>query len=374
MLEATATELPRLMRCNGSASMAKFDGAIDANHSVRDEGIAAHYLAVQIMQSGLDENSLIGTQAPNGIFITEEMFAHIIDYLDLINGWGPDILFSEMECDTSHQNGSFYSVKGRADNVTLTADNWLMIDDFKYGYRIVEPENNWTLISHAIGFCASRIGQPLPEKFVFTVVQPRAAHNDGPVRQWSIDQTEFMSFWQKLADTLSNLNDELNTGNHCAKCPSLHYCPAATKAGLNAIEVAENAFNENLTNDELSLFMDLLNNAIATAKSKLDAMQELALHRIKSGQVVKNYMPENSLGNTTWKGFVKPDLIKVMTGVDVTSGKMITPNQAKKLGVPPEIVAMLTERPNRGTKLKRSTANEKATKMFANVKGNEHAN
>ena len=97
MFETDATSLTRLINCNGSASMAVFKAAIEnANTIVRDEGIAAHYMSVRL-NHGDDDNSLIGSEAPNGVFMTEEMLYAVGEYLDYINGRNAH--FSEMEFD-----------------------------------------------------------------------------------------------------------------------------------------------------------------------------------------------------------------------------------------------------------------------------------
>jgi len=370
MIDVIATDLPRLIACNGSNSMAVFKPATeDAAAIIRDEGIAAHEMAV-LSHNGTPDEKLIGKQASNGVFMTEDMLDAVSEYLDYINKHEPYIpLMQEMEIDTSHQNGDLYRVNGRADNITHTSDNVLFIDDFKHGYRIVEPLMNWTLISHAIGYVLNNPDQEPPSRFVFSIIQPRAIHRDGPIRTWEVTREQFYIYWSHLIDELSDLKNELNTGDHCKRCPSLVYCNAATQAGYNALEVSDIVFHEELSNEELSKSMDLLSVAIKRSQNKLEALEGLALHKIKNGEVVENYTPENSLGNKTWLGYVNPALIKSLTGVDISSQKMITPAQAIKNNVPKELVEGLTHRPNRGVKLKRITANEKASKMFAKLKG-----
>jgi len=57
-------------------------------------------------------------------------------------------------------------------------------------------------------------------------------------------------------------------------------------------------------------------------------------------------------------------LIKALTGVDVISGKMITPNEAIKKHANETAVKSLTYRPQTGMKLKRIDANKKAQRIF----------
>lgn len=363
MLETIATKLNRIVGCNGSLSMPKFSLGVESDNSgIKDEGIAAHHLACNLNTT--NDVNLIGKQAPNGVFMTEEMLASVAEYIDYIEGRSPYRFFSEMECDASHSLENYFTVNGRADNITHTCDNVLFVDEFKYGYKIVNPEMNWTLLSHAIGYCQNLGNAPMPEQFVFSIIQPRAIHHRGIIRQWIIDANSFMNYWQHLINVLSNPTNEIVTGDHCHRCPSLAFCPSATQAGYNLVEASNISFDENITNSELSELMDLLNSSIKRAKSKLEALEEIAMYKIKRGEVVENYLPETSLGNTSWLNHVTPEMIKMLTGVDVKNGKMITPTQAKKKGISKEIVEMLSHRPNRGVKLTRITADEKARKMF----------
>lgn len=358
MIRTDATNLPRLMNCIGSRLLENLVPNPSGDTTVRDEGNAAHWLAFSVGELGNSFSDLVGTKAPNGIFITDEIGEHVQDYIEYLAT--RSIVFASMECETSFA-GQGFEILGRADNVAHS-ENTLFIDDFKYGWRIAEPENNWTLISHAIGFVI-RSGF-IPEKIVFTIHQPRPMHNLGKTRFWEITYSELLEFYAQICARLGQPSDELTTGSHCAKCPALYPCPAARKAGLNAIEISEMAFNEELNNTDLSNELETLERAQKALTDRLDALKEVAKHRLIKGEIINNYALDRSLGNTTWKKEITPELMKILTGKDCSVAKLATPKQVIARGVPEIAVKSLTYRPETGIKLVRTTADKQARRTL----------
>ena len=116
--------------------------------------------------------------------------------------------------------------------------------------------------------------------------------------------------------------------------------------------------------------LDHLKRASAVLKDLEKAYGELALYRVKQGQIVPNYSTEVGLTNRNWKGHVTPEFVQILTGKDLSKKHLITPAQAEKQGVSKEVVAALTGRDNTGVKLVRVDADAKAKKAFNQLKGN----
>jgi hypothetical protein len=123
-----------------------------------------------------------------------------------------------------------------------------------------------------------------------------------------------------------------------------------------------------MSNDEATAQIMLLERAIEMGKQRLTALNELVEHRIKSGQVIQDWMLEASLGNTRYKPGVNSAVIKALTGIDVRKDTLLTPGQAIKKGVPELVMKTLTERPNTGFKLVHKSASKVAAKMFETPK------
>jgi hypothetical protein len=373
MLSVTATDLPRLLTCNGSRLMGGYTPPVNVDTTVRDEGNAAHWLVETFMKSDeLDLNKFIGVKAYNGIFITDKMVNDVLEYVrHLIN--------AQIEVKTTFDSRSvnateqvpFYEIKGRSDGITHDqSTSTLYVSDLKYGWSIVEPEMNWTLIAHAIGFMANNRELRI-KNYVFTIYQPRSHHPLGRVRSWTIDVYKLRELMDLLDHSLRSLTDTLQTSDFCNNCPFLTVCPAFNKAELNGIEASEQAFVDNIDNATLSFKLDQLKRVTKITEQAYKAYKSEALHRVKKGGIIKNYSVDTDLANTSWKAHATPELVQIMTGKDLTKKQLITPTQAIASGANEDVVASLTERKQKGFKLVRIDANEKASKMFnpTNQKG-----
>lgn len=369
MYVTNADELNRLIRCNGSRLM-----GVDENKSTpiddlmnpsRTEGIAAHWLSTVVFNHEYAECiELVDRKAPNGVYITPEMVEHVDQYLKDIKH--DQFMFQAMEVVTTIKREN-YTINARADHIAFDAQARLWIDDFKYGYGIVEPEMNWTLIAHAIGFV---LGNPgfVPKEIIFRIHQPRPHHPEGKLREWPISYAQLLELYNQLNDTMNNLNSELHTGPYCPKCPGFTNCPAARKNYLNALDAMEEiAFKDDLSNDVLASELELITRAKEIIEHRYDAYKELAVHRLKQGQIIKNFHVEDQLGNTTWIKGLDADFLKALFGQDLSAPKLITPTQAKKK-VPEEYLKPFTYRPITGLKLVRMDADKRAKKLL-NKKG-----
>lgn len=358
MLSLTATELPRFMVCNGYKSLGNIQ-PFDFSTEVTDEGNAVHWLAEQVA-NGINPETLIGQSAMNGLFITDEMVENCQTYFKFISCDS-----AKVEVDTSH-SGNGWEIRGRADCIKCVNDV-LTIADLKYGWRIIEPKMNWTLISHAIGFCKQHKGY-YPNLIVFKIFQPRPYHPQGSMREWQVSYNELMQLHDKLIQTLANPSPTVCSGTQCYKCQSLSQCPAVQIASMNAVDVAELAFDSEISNERLSWMLTNLKRAQEVLKQSYDAYEDLAKHRLSEGNGVKGYSIVPALGQTTWNKNINADFIKAMTGIDIRVEKLMTPAQAKKAGVPEDFVAECTYRPDNGLKLVAVDESKIAEKYFGEKK------
>lgn len=353
MLITNATNLHQEMNCEGSRDMPPSFPAVDFDPVARDEGNAAHWYA---QQYGLvpDLTALIGTKAYNGVIITAEMAEHVETYLTALD-------MGQMEVVTTFGTDR-WKVNARADHIAWNGHT-LTVDDFKYGYRLVEPAENWTLIAHAIGYCLAQ--QIQPDEILLRIHQPRAYHRDGPLREWRLTYTELTQYYSRIDAALSNPSDTLTTGiSWCGTCHALATCPAARAARMNAIDAASITFTDKLPDDALSFELDVIATAKAHLDMQYDALKELATHRIKQGHIIPNYASEPTLTNTQWKPGVTLPMLNLLTKVDCSKPATVTPAEVKRRGGDPTVIAALTHRITTGNKLVRIDANKRAERMF----------
>ena len=361
MLSITATELPRFLACNGFASMG-IQPPVEQDEQMRLEGNSAHWLVQYCLQNNMHPDEMIDRKSPDGIYITPQMVEHVETYYNDLKSSN-----SAVEVNTSIQHTSF-EIRGRADAVILEG-NTLIIPDFKYGWKIVEPDNNWTLMSHAFGWMFQNTNIRIDE-IKLKIYQPRPFHPRGNVREWSITAEEIWKLWNYyLVPRLSKNNGMLNTGSHCYKCPAMSNCPAQQIALMSAFDVSERAYNSIVDNTKLAMLIDESEKAMEIIKQNLKAYEDLALHRIKSGQNVPNYSVQTSKGQRAWLSHITADFLQLVTGIDASKKELKTPKQAENMGVHKDIVESFTVRPTTGVKLVRVDAAKQAEKMFGK-KGN----
>ncbi len=375
MIEVTATDLPRVMHCIGSIFMSA-SLPPDTDRDARDEGNAAHWLSKELFDG---REVRVGDKAYNGYVITETMMDHMQEYVARLD-------CGAMEINTSWSGGTVgdnytaFDVRARADHIMMRnevemvnagygnvaeIDHWhLMVDDLKYGWRVVEPEANWTLIAHAIGYCIAHGVKP--ERITLRIHQPRPYHPLGPVRSWVITYEQLLEYHAQIVARLSNPTADLHTRyDICAKCPAMPTCPAARQAGMNAVDVATLAYDDTLSNNVLAYELEMLTIAEATITNRKTALEELITYRIaKGGEVFEDYALKPRYANTKWKTGFTGKFLSMVTGRDLIKDAVVTPAAAKRLGVPDSILADLTERPMIGAKLERITADKAARRWF----------
>lgn len=332
----------------------------NVDDTVREEGNAVHWVIEQVHKHGKLAISLIGQKAYNGVFITDEMVEHASLFLDDIIGRG------EVECDTSHGDGRTYEVRGRADYICYEPESaTLTVADFKYGWSIVEPEDNWTLISHAIGWVSRNPLMPVHDVRIM-IYQPRPHHHEGKVRTAVINGSQLSGHYAPtLRHTLSNPTDTLTTSEHCRNCAAMVGCPAAQKAAMNSVDVSEAAYSAAPDDAAMGYMLDQIDRAIKVLEQNKKAYTEQAMHRIRAGKIVPGYVVVKDLTNKQWKKGVTPELLEIMTGKNVSKRQLLTPAQSVKAGLDQQIVDALCERHEKGFKLARMDA-EKAVKKLLN--------
>lgn len=358
MLTITADELPRFMACNGSRNIDKVQ-IFEPDNTMRNEGDAAHWLIEQVFKKrfGLDE--LVGRPAFNGVYVTEEMADAVTACLEDIRGKGA------VEVITSYGDGQLYQVNGRADWVAFE-ETTLYVGDFKYGWSIIEPDNNWTLLSHAMGwlFANPTICNSVTH-VTLRIWQPRPHHPSGKkVRSVTYSIRELWNFWNEMMLRFTNPDNMLHTGKHCKDCLGMINCPAYQKAVMNALEVSEKGYVSSLDDRSLALVLDQTERAIKILEQNHKAATELALHRVKAGKIIPGYTVERELTNKQWKSGLTVESAFLMIGKDLSKKQLVTPAQAVKSGVAREIVDALCERREKGAKLVKRDANTTVKKLF----------
>lgn len=363
-IQLYASALNRVVNCNGSVAMqpkSELPPEVEQTDDQRD-GDAAHFIAMDVLRDVIsDPAEYVERKMPNGVYATAEMAEAVTPFVEHVKSRGDVVRFIERTSDFDISPS--VRILARPDVVTW-GNGVLTIDDFKYGWRLVEPRDNWTLVAYVMSAMIMIDGE-VPTLIRRIIHQPRPHHEDGKTRIYECTYDEWHGEFMRLRAALETITDDLHTGPHCYKCPALANCRAARDAGYNSIDVSHKVFDDRLTDEELEFERIEILRAVERLEQRGNAITELMIHRIEKGAVYQNhYIERDQYGHYKFGAGVTPALIKAISGVDVRKEGMLTPAQAIKAGVPESVVKSLATRPKLAAKLVNKSAAKRAEKMF----------
>lgn len=335
--------------CAGSVRLSK--GMADEETDSQREGTATHWVGEQVLHSFTSTDSslmtsqdIIGTQAPNGVTVNEEMWDAAKMYVD-------DILL------TANQHGLLRQIHIEEPVVMPeihehcwgTPDCWmfdevnrtLYLYDFKYGHSGVVAFENWQMICYIIGILRLLTNNDPVGNYGITVevkiIQPRCFTDGlGPIRKWAVPASDLRGYVNILnlaAHAAFDENAQCVTGPHCKNCEGAVHCRAIAGAVANAIDHSDDAIP--LIMDEMGLGYELTKakRAMELLKTRTEAMEADAEHRIRNGIELPGWSMEQKYSNAKWSQSDAAVIsIGELMGVDFrVPAKAVTPTQAKEV-------------------------------------------
>ena len=315
------------------------------------EGVAAHWVNVEVRAG---RPPAIGTRAPNAVAVVDEMLETAEVWL---GATGPADPQDHTEQRVGHAPGVLNW--GTPDLWRLTP-GWLDVWDYKHGHEFVEVFENWQLVNYT-KLIRDELGiNGAADQYLqvrLHVVQPRSYHRDGPVRTWVVGP---MSNLRALFNTLDNAaartqqpNPPASVGTHCKHCPGRHACLAAQRNALAAVDYAGDATPVELPPDALGHELRTLDRAAAILEARRTGLQAQALALVLAGTRVPFYAAERGGARERW---TRPpaEVIAMASAMGVEGvGRtdVVTPAQARKLGLTAELVAAFSETPTGAVRL-----------------------
>lgn len=362
--EVRCSNLSRIMTCAGVLG---FDNLPPETEGFpAKEGTAAgRYL--QYLMEGVDEGN-IPEVCDNGVIYDDDIKYYMKDLNENIKARrGNSPILCEQRVDWMTRSGIV--VRGQYDAAYELDEKTLAIDDCKYGYLIVEPEENWQLLGYAIGEILRR-GKAY-ERIVMRIMQPRPHHERGAFREWGISYHQLLEYKEKIEARMDQIAAgfrQLVTSQKCKYCPAAAYaCTAFNKAFYHGIDYVLNDFvQDDLNEKAISYHLDLIARVSEVMKIRQDSLKDLAVSRLADGKIIPGYMTEKNFGDRKWRHGISPRVIETLTGINVIKQEMVSPAQAEKLGVNKEVVAAFVERHFIGQKLVRKDTTALGNAIFGN--------
>lgn len=328
----------RYLTCLAAPAMARGHDKGDSEYSV--EGHAAHAVAEYCLISGADAWTLVGkeyvdstnqfvdrsnTPTEGRIEVTKNMADAVQVYLNSARQERAFVCSTYGECK-EYVERSFHCPSlhplyyGRADRVTHYART-LVVTDYKHGVGVVvEADDNTQMKYYAGGVLESLHLWGKVDKIILRIVQPRAFHFDGPIREWETTPAELKAWLydtllpgMRAAETFLSMSytdimrwheevaPVIVPGEHCRFCPVRGCCPAMVEVAAELEDIMAKAKDlggaPNLSNDEVGRVL-VLNEAL---KIFIKAVQETGYARASNGATIPGCKMVKARANRVWR-------------------------------------------------------------------------
>lgn len=361
-----------------------YPDAGDSGNGEDAEGTATHEIGESIIKRfargdfTIKPEQYVDEIMGNGVLVTDEMFEGALMYAENVGEvmqkhavfGGPNFgIEQQLKIPLVHE----YNF-GTPDMWIYKPDQFkIYLWDFKFGYIIHEVYENWQLLNYLAGLISHlNIDGLMSQKITvhMRVIQPRAQHRDGPVREWVANMADLRGYINILHGNahraLSN-DAELRTGSHCRFCSARHACGPALAAGMGLYETAGRPLPDELTPEQMGLQLKLIKRAIDQLGYLESGYEEQIKNMISRGQRVPGWCAEMGFGRVIWnKPTAEVLALGDMMGKNLRKPpEAITPKQSIKMGMDESLINSYSEQSKKGLKVVPDTnLNNKAKQVF----------
>lgn len=322
------------------------------------EGTAAHWALAELLSGCVID---VGQVAPNGVTLNAEMVecAELVsDYIAARDGINmdrralpgvpriTDPRVMDRVVETTIRNNFLHDKNWGTPDLVERSSTVFFYDDYKHGHKYVEVYRRKQLINYALMDCAELIAKgitiPLDFPIVLTIHQPRSYHRNGPHRSWAATYGELLEFVPRMRSQFAlSMRDDAPVIPAdpliCEHCPGRHVCEGAISMGYSAYEHAFSSVPLQMSPAAMGLELKILKRAAAQLKARISGMEDAVKEQMQRPGGVPGWRVEFTSGRLAWD-----DTISITTiinaskalGLDVAKPGIITPTQAKKLGMP----------------------------------------
>ena len=213
----------RWMRCPGSVALAKRFRFERRDSKESAEGTAAHEALATVLRNPEMEPWELAGMTFGEFTVDDDMLDAVKTGVDVCRSLITPAVQVLLETNISHR--AIEGFRGTVDFGTVT-DSLLNVVDYKHGAGVVvECERNPQMMYYAYGIL---LKHPSVKHVTLRIVQPRAYHDDGPVRRWKTTAKEIHTWAEtELIPAMERTRREVSfdAGPHCRFCPAKLVCP-----------------------------------------------------------------------------------------------------------------------------------------------------
>jgi hypothetical protein len=322
--------------CAASALMEAMYPEQPGDNEVREEGTAGHWAAYEI---GNGRPVPVGTVAPNGITLDDEILDGVLTYLNHLFSFAlPVYMEAPVAIPRIHEQCG-----GTVDAWIWDAEKRLLrVADLKLGYRQVDPFENWQLLAYLCGII-DQLGLTEHFDFELIIVQPRA-YGHPPIKTWRGHSSMLAPYFKKLQDkahqaaTLYQYGEDgarllvgdhgpaFVAGPHCDGCSARGHCATALNAAMAVVDLAGDKGIVEHGIIEVAHRLRRLYRAQQTLEAVINGLEHRVEHEITENHtIVPCFEVSHGDGRWKWKDGTEPQVIATGQLVGVQLAKPIKP-------------------------------------------------
>jgi hypothetical protein len=303
--EHGASSAYRWTACPGSVSLSR--GIPEKTSEYAIEGTVAHALAELALKKERDADFWVGMEI-EGWEVTEEMAEAVqvyVDHIKQVMQPGDDLRLEQRV--TLERLNPPRPMFGTCDCLIYRrSEKTLFVYDYKHGAGVaVDAIGNKQLRYYALGALLSLDKDEPCEKIVAGIIQPRANHPDGPIREESFGAGDLLDFASELVEAVEKTlepNAALVPGSHCRFCKASAVCPARRD---QAFELARIEFGEAMPDmlDPRAMPIETVAHLLSQADQIEDWIRALRAHvlsELEAGNSVPGFKLVNKRASRVW--------------------------------------------------------------------------
>jgi hypothetical protein len=314
------------------------------------EGDCAHWVAFQLGTGHIAP--VVGTKAPNGVEITQDM-------LDGAELWAEVVGVTGNRERRVAIAGIHPHCFGTPDADDANPD-YVDVYDYKYGYRGHDPFEHWQTIAYVQGVLETYYNGVCPAHVRVTIVQPRWYGEGGPVRRHVYARDEFRALaarmhkqaWLAVDENGAPRPDALaQTGLACRDCKARHACSLFQATAAHLVDASGRADIMELAPEQLGAELSYLDAALKRLEARRDGLAMQAEGLITRGKLVPGYAMEPGTARLEWNDPTSIGTLQDALGINLMRDPApVTPTQAKTIlkrrALAPELLDDYTSRPS----------------------------
>lgn len=333
-----ASSMHRWSKCPGSVQLSQGIPSRTSAHA--EEGTRAHEMAAAFLIDG-------SAGDPEAKDYDTEMADNLRVYIDEIEKLRKPKGSSSYIEHRFNLDNIYPGAFGTADAVVYDPNTKILhVCDLKYGAGVAvevvtfekdskgntKPVPNPQLAFYGLGALLST-GHPA-ETVELMIVQPRAPHQDGPIRRWpidAIDLTDFAADLVKYAKATEAKDAPLLPGDWCRWCPAAGVCPSIA---AKAQEKAKLEFKPTFSYDEKVLSETL--HWLPILETWIKGVREFAYAEAEHGRPAPGWKLVEKRATRKWQGdedTTAAELKKrfIVDDDDIFEKKLLTPAKVEAL-------------------------------------------